>query len=666
MATIDVGKIRFNWLGAYAGGTTYSKDDVVSYSGTSWVYVNATPAAGQTPADDAYWDIMADGSNPMSAAGDMIYGGTGGAATRLPVGETGTVLKSATATTVAWETSSGLEGWVPLGTNIPLYAHTTDSDVTIKRPWLARYNGKSGATEDYIPYDGMPNTSPSPVKRDMNRGGSAGSSDRILYLNLNHEVVHRGYSTDGEGSTPSQINMPASVFGALGMEFGGMAQGEYWVRIWYRHMSAYALTNKGNLWCMGQNNYAQLGLGDTTDRNQWVRNPYLGPDATNNSITCEIATFVPCGNETPSSNTYANCFAILHDGRVLAWGNNTTGACGIGDATVTNVPELITLMSGVDTVSINGGYNATLFMDSAGDIWSTGADTSNINGGTARTSPVKMSGIDDAVQLITIMDSSYCSAFVIQTDGSMYALGYNGYGQLGDGTATQRSTWTATGGSIKFCNAYFDGDASTTMALAMEGVPGDMFDDTDGTTIYSCGYNGYGALAQGNTTSLNSWTQPSVTTYGTSYFKNSTSADGSRTDTNMTFPRNNIKQIFPARQQTGQNAIMAIDNQDRMWFVGHMYYNYYYQAATGDLALNYYIPYPNPWNNSLASGSTYFGKAQSTMEDFYLQYGNSTAYHTYFIRSSDGGLWYQGSNTYNIGGAGATAPVVHWRRLGTS
>ena len=28
---------------------------------------------------------------------------------------------------------------------------------TFKRPWLAEYNGKSGATEDWIPYDGMPN-----------------------------------------------------------------------------------------------------------------------------------------------------------------------------------------------------------------------------------------------------------------------------------------------------------------------------------------------------------------------------------------------------------------------------------------------------------------------------------------------------------------------------
>ena len=30
MATVDVGAIRFNWRGAYAGGTAYVVDDVVS------------------------------------------------------------------------------------------------------------------------------------------------------------------------------------------------------------------------------------------------------------------------------------------------------------------------------------------------------------------------------------------------------------------------------------------------------------------------------------------------------------------------------------------------------------------------------------------------------------------------------------------------------------
>ena len=93
MATIDVGKIRFNWLGAYSASTEYSKDDVVSYSGSSWVYIKATAATGQTPADNTYWDIMADGSNPMTTAGDMIQGGSSGTATRLPIGSSGNVVK---------------------------------------------------------------------------------------------------------------------------------------------------------------------------------------------------------------------------------------------------------------------------------------------------------------------------------------------------------------------------------------------------------------------------------------------------------------------------------------------------------------------------------------------------------------------------------------------
>ena len=31
MATIDLGKIKFNWRGTYAGGTAYVPDDVVYY-----------------------------------------------------------------------------------------------------------------------------------------------------------------------------------------------------------------------------------------------------------------------------------------------------------------------------------------------------------------------------------------------------------------------------------------------------------------------------------------------------------------------------------------------------------------------------------------------------------------------------------------------------------
>ena len=48
MATIDVGKIKFTWRGAFSTSNTYEKDDVVSHLGSSWVYVNAANTVSYT------------------------------------------------------------------------------------------------------------------------------------------------------------------------------------------------------------------------------------------------------------------------------------------------------------------------------------------------------------------------------------------------------------------------------------------------------------------------------------------------------------------------------------------------------------------------------------------------------------------------------------------
>ena len=558
------------------------------------------------------------------------------------------------------------EGWVPLGSNIPNYAHTTDSTLSIKRPWLAQYSGKSGASADYIPFDGMPNTMCGPSKRNQRHAG--GSVDSLFYLNSNHEAVHRGYSNVGDGGQPSQINMMASVATPISTEYGGLKAGEYFVRLWYKGYSRYALTNKGNVFVMGGNNYNQLGLGDVTNRNgHWVKNPYLGPDATNNSISCEVSTL--CLTFDNSGNMdYINCFAILHDGRVLCWGHNASGSLGIGDTTTTGIPELITTLQTINTVSVIGGYNATLFLIDDGNVWSTGANTSSINAGTARTAPAQYSGIDSVVEIVGAFQTSYCSAFAIQADGDMYALGYNGYGQLGLGDTTARAAWTKTGGSTNFCSAFFDGDASTTTAIALEGVSGDLFDTTTGTSIYLCGFGSNGTLMQNSTAHSSAWVQPLTTTFGTSYFKNVTaSADGSVTTTNITFPRTKIKAVYPAAQYNGQSHIWMIDDQERMWNAGYFYYDYGYKSNTASIAFSRANMYPSPWNHNLASGSKYSGSGQITIEDIYCQRStDAVVYHSYYIRDSAGGIWYRGANFQNTGGAGAVAPIVHWKRLGTS
>ena len=56
MATINLGAIKFNWKGAYAGGTAYTVDDVVSSGGSSYVCILAS--TGNAVSNGTYWELM--------------------------------------------------------------------------------------------------------------------------------------------------------------------------------------------------------------------------------------------------------------------------------------------------------------------------------------------------------------------------------------------------------------------------------------------------------------------------------------------------------------------------------------------------------------------------------------------------------------------------------
>ena len=100
MATIDLGKIKFNWRGTYAGGTAYVPDDVVYYMdgsvGSSYMCVANTtgnaPSSGGTP--HASWEYLAKGqaTSPTTTQGDVIVRGAS-ADERLAIGSANQVLK---------------------------------------------------------------------------------------------------------------------------------------------------------------------------------------------------------------------------------------------------------------------------------------------------------------------------------------------------------------------------------------------------------------------------------------------------------------------------------------------------------------------------------------------------------------------------------------------
>ena len=95
---IDLGKLRFDFKGAYAGGTTYERNDVVIYQGSAYVYKNAASAAGNVPTNATYWDKMSQGVN--IAGGDsgklLTNNGTDYAWTATPEVTTLTTVGDAT------------------------------------------------------------------------------------------------------------------------------------------------------------------------------------------------------------------------------------------------------------------------------------------------------------------------------------------------------------------------------------------------------------------------------------------------------------------------------------------------------------------------------------------------------------------------------------------
>jgi len=114
MATINIGSIKFKWQGAYAGGTAYTVDDVVSYNGSSYICILAS--TGNLPTNATYWEQMSsagtNGTNgtdvgtTITTQGDILYR-DGSGLQRLGAGTSGQVLQTGgTGANPSWTTVS--------------------------------------------------------------------------------------------------------------------------------------------------------------------------------------------------------------------------------------------------------------------------------------------------------------------------------------------------------------------------------------------------------------------------------------------------------------------------------------------------------------------------------------------------------------------------------
>jgi hypothetical protein len=84
IALTGVDGVTFTWKGAWASGTSYAANDVVSQSGSSYICILAASGSGQSPTNTTYWSLLASAgamTGPVSSVNNNIavFNGTSGA-----------------------------------------------------------------------------------------------------------------------------------------------------------------------------------------------------------------------------------------------------------------------------------------------------------------------------------------------------------------------------------------------------------------------------------------------------------------------------------------------------------------------------------------------------------------------------------------------------------
>ena len=168
-------------------------------------------------------------------------------------------------------------------------------------------------------------------------------------------------------------------------------------------------------------------------------------------------TPVKIGTATTWSSVSAggsHTVALQADGTMWAWGLNSTGQ--VGDTTITQRNAPVQIGTGAQIgvtktwVSATAGTNHCVAIASDGTIWAWGSNGSGQLGqGTTdalvHPTPVQIGALTTWQTAAGALSAGGDFTLALQTDGKIYAWGLNSSSQLGDATTTTRSTPTVIG-----------------------------------------------------------------------------------------------------------------------------------------------------------------------------------------------------------------------------
>lgn len=212
-----------------------------------------------------------------------------------------------------------------------------------------------------------------------------------------------------------------------------------------------AVTNVGGAMCWGGNSYGQLGDGTTTSRITPVDVVGLG----NGVSAVSAGLFHTCG--------------LTSSGGIKCWGLNDSGQLGNGTTIDSTTPvDVIGLSNGVHAISVGEAH--TCAVDNSGGVKCWGDNSyGQLGDGTTtdHVTPVEVNGLSSGVSSIS---AGYYHTCALTVSGGVKCWGLNYYGELGDGTTTNRITPTDVVGLSNGMSSVSSGDVHTCALTTLGGV----------------------------------------------------------------------------------------------------------------------------------------------------------------------------------------------------
>jgi len=229
-----------------------------------------------------------------------------------------------------------------------------------------------------------------------------------------------------------------------------------------------ALTTTGGLKCWGLNTYGRLGDGT------------LAPIRT----TPVDVVGLTSGAAAVSEGGLHTC-ALTTAGGVKCWGYNSYGQLGNGTTVSSNTPvDVSGPAGGVSAVSAGGQHTCAITTSGGLKCWGWNGHGQLGDGqacGVVCTTPVDVVGLTSGVAAVAAGERYTCA---VTTAGGVECWGYNLFGQLGDGSTTDRTTPVDVSGLTSGVAAVAAA-SSQTCAVTMAGG------------LKCWGANGYGELGNG-------------------------------------------------------------------------------------------------------------------------------------------------------------------------